>query len=88
MKLGAVSFLPKDKMAELGEFLEYVVLEKGKPMWKSFLIGSAIILKNDLVPIGKKRINFSRSLKKLLLERVNRTSYSILTSAVLNGYDR
>ena len=34
IKLGAVSFLPKEKMSELKDFLEEVVLEGGKPMWK------------------------------------------------------
>jgi len=33
IKLGAVSFLPKEKMADLGDFLEHVILEKGKPIW-------------------------------------------------------
>jgi CheY-like chemotaxis protein len=33
IKLGAVSFLPKEKMADLGDFLEHVVLEEGKPVW-------------------------------------------------------
>ena len=36
MKLGAVTFLPKDKMAELKPFLEEVVLGEGKPIWKKF----------------------------------------------------
>jgi len=34
IKLGAVSFLPKEKMVELEDFLEDVVLQKGKPVWK------------------------------------------------------
>ena len=34
IKLGAVSFLPKDKLPELASFLEDVVLEGGKPVWK------------------------------------------------------
>ena len=36
IKLGAVSFLPKEKMSELKSFLEDVVLEGGKPMWLRF----------------------------------------------------
>jgi len=36
IKLGAVSFLPKDKMSELRSFLEDVVLGEGKPVWKKF----------------------------------------------------
>ena len=34
IKLGAVSFLPKEKITELKPFLEDVVLEDGKPVWK------------------------------------------------------
>lgn len=33
IKLGAVSFLPKDKISELRPFLEDVVLGGGKPVW-------------------------------------------------------
>jgi CheY-like chemotaxis protein len=34
IKLGAVSFLPKDKITELRLFLEDVVLGGGKPVWQ------------------------------------------------------
>ena len=34
IKLGAVSFLPKEKMSELTSFLEDVVFERGKPVWQ------------------------------------------------------
>lgn len=34
IRLGAVSFLPKDKMSELEEFLGDVVLGGGKPVWQ------------------------------------------------------
>jgi DNA-binding NtrC family response regulator len=33
IKLGAISFLPKEKVSELSEFLEDVVLKKGKSIW-------------------------------------------------------
>ena len=36
IKLGAVTFLPKEKMSELRSFLEDVVLGEGKPVWKKF----------------------------------------------------
>jgi CheY-like chemotaxis protein len=36
IKLGAVTFLPKEKMSELRSFLEDVVLGGGKPVWKKF----------------------------------------------------
>ena len=34
IKLGAVSFLPKEKISELSSFLEDVVLGEGKPVWQ------------------------------------------------------
>ena len=34
IKLGAVSFLPKEKMSELRSYLEDVVLGGGKPVWQ------------------------------------------------------
>jgi len=36
IKLGAVSFLPKEKMSDLKEFLEDVVLGGGKSIWLKF----------------------------------------------------
>jgi hypothetical protein len=36
MKLGAVSFLPKEKMAELQDFLEDVVTDGHKAVWVKF----------------------------------------------------
>lgn len=36
MKLGAVTFLPKEKISDLQEFLEDVVLGGGKPIWVKF----------------------------------------------------
>lgn len=36
MKLGAVTFLPKEKMSELEDFLKDVVLGGGKPIWAKF----------------------------------------------------
>lgn len=34
IRLGAVSFLPKEKIYMIRSFLEDVVLEKGKPVWQ------------------------------------------------------
>lgn len=34
IKLGAVFFLPKERLYELGDFLEQVVLNEGKPIWE------------------------------------------------------
>ena len=34
IKLGAISFLPKEKITELASFLEDVVTDGGKPVWQ------------------------------------------------------
>jgi CheY-like chemotaxis protein len=34
IKLGAVSFLPKEKLPDLREFLEDVVIGEGRPVWE------------------------------------------------------
>ncbi len=36
IKLGAVSFLPKERMSDLMEFLEEVVIDSGRPLWIKF----------------------------------------------------
>ena len=36
IKLGAVSFLPKEKISELTDFLEDVVMDGGKSVWVKF----------------------------------------------------
>ncbi len=36
IKLGAVAFLPKEKMADLEEFMVEVVLGEGKPIWGNY----------------------------------------------------
>jgi DNA-binding response OmpR family regulator len=35
IKLGAISFLPKEKLPELREFIKDAVMNKGKSMWKN-----------------------------------------------------
>jgi CheY-like chemotaxis protein len=36
IKLGAISFLPKERMDDLKEFLEEVVMDTGRPLWIKF----------------------------------------------------
>jgi hypothetical protein len=36
MKLGALSFLPKEKMSELLPFMEDIITNKGAPLWEKF----------------------------------------------------
>ena len=64
IKLGAVSFSPKDKVLELPYFLEQVVLGSGRPIWKKVFDRLDPITVVALGRIGRKGTNFSRSLKK------------------------
>ncbi|MFH1930376.1 MAG: response regulator [Pseudomonadota bacterium] len=64
IKLGAVSFLPKEKTSELTHFLKTWYWEEVSRSGKSFLIDWANTLTGDLALTGKKKISFSKSLKK------------------------
>jgi len=50
-KLGAVSFLPKEKIIELQSFLEDIILGSGKPVWKKLF--------DRLAPYFRKRFGWS-----------------------------
>ena len=50
-KLGAVSFLPKEKIMELQSFLEDIILGSGKPVWKKLF--------DRLAPYFRKRFGWS-----------------------------
>ncbi len=50
-KLGAVSFLPKEKMMELQSFLEDIIQGSGKPVWKKLF--------DRLAPYFRKRFGWS-----------------------------
>ncbi len=50
-KLGAVSFLPKEKMMELQSYLEDIILGTGRPVWKKLF--------DRLAPYFRKRFGWS-----------------------------
>jgi DNA-binding response OmpR family regulator len=64
IKLGAVTFLPKEKMSELKSYLEDVVLGEGKPSGKNSLINWEITSSSTSVRIGWKRQVLQRIKKK------------------------
>ena len=63
IKLGAVSFLPKEKIGELQSFLEDVVLGTDRP-GASSSTNWEIISTNGSVPTGRRGTGFSRNLKR------------------------
>ncbi len=68
IKLGAVSFLPKEKMSELKEFLEDVVMNGGKSIWIKLFDRLGAYFNKRFGPDWKEKDKFFRefedSLKK------------------------
>ncbi len=58
IKLGAVSFLPKEKMFELDEFLADVVLGGGKPVWQKLFRRLGDLFNRRFGPDWKERNRF------------------------------
>ena len=58
IKLGAVSFLPKEKMAELEEFLSDVVLKEGQPVWERLFDKLGSFFNKRFGPDWKQRNKF------------------------------
>jgi DNA-binding NtrC family response regulator len=68
IKLGAVSFLPKERMAELKAFLEDVVLEGGKPVWKKIFDRLGGYFNKRFGPDWKEKDEFLREFEETLSE--------------------
>jgi len=68
IRLGAVFFLPKDKISELEVFLEDVVLEGGKPMWKIFFDRFGDYFNKKFGAGWKERNHFFKQLENQLKE--------------------
>lgn len=68
IKLGAVSFLPKDKMSEMKEYLEDVVMGGGKPVWQKLFEKLGDFFTKRFGPGWKKRdqffVEFEEELRK------------------------
>ena len=58
IKLGAVSFLPKDKMSDLPDFLEDVVLKGGQPVWDKLFDKLGSFFNKRFGPDWKQRNQF------------------------------
>ena len=64
INLGAVSFLPKDKLPELQTYLEDVVLGEGKPVWKKLFDRLGDYFNKRFGPDWKKRNDFFRAFEE------------------------
>jgi len=72
--LGAVSFLPKEKMADLVEHLEDVVLGGGKPVWKKVFDKVGELFNRRFGPDWKERDAFFRDFQKTLMREQEKTA--------------
>ena len=68
MRLGAVSFLPKEKMVEIGYFMEDVVQDSGKSTWVKFFDRLGSYFNKRFGPDWKEKdkffAEFEESIKK------------------------
>ena len=66
IKLGAVSFLPKEKMSELDEFLADVVLKGGQPVWEKLFDKLGGFFNTRFGPDWKQRNQFFEDFEQSL----------------------
>ena len=66
MKLGAVSFLPKEKMSELRDFLEDVVTDGGKSIWIKFFDRLESYFNKRFGPDWKEKDKFFKEFEESL----------------------
>jgi len=66
MKLGAVSFLPKEKMSELRDFLEDVVTGGGKSIWIKFFDRLETYFNKRFGPDWKEKDKFFKEFEESL----------------------
>ena len=68
IKLGAVSFLPKEKMPELEDFLADVVLGGGKPVWEKLFDRVGASFNKIFGPDWKQKDVFFQEFEQALKE--------------------
>ncbi len=66
IKLGAVTFLPKEKIAELREFLEDVLAGEGKSVWKKLFDRMGSYFNKRFGPDWKERDKFFQEFEEEL----------------------
>ena len=68
IKLGAVSFLPKEKMSDLDKFIADVVLKSGRPVWGKLFDRLGNFFDKRFGPDWKQRNQFFEDFEKTLKE--------------------
>jgi CheY-like chemotaxis protein len=68
IKLGAVSFLPKEKMAELQGFLEDVIMGGGKPIWGKLFQQIGTLFEKHFGPDWQERDQFFKEFVEAVKE--------------------
>ena len=64
IRLGAVSFLPKERMGDLVEYLEDVVLEGGKPAWQKLFDKVGEIFNRRFGPDWREKDRFFKEFQE------------------------
>ena len=64
IRLGAVSFLPKEKMSELDDFIADVVLKEGQPVWAKLFDNLGGFFNKHFGPDWKQRNEFFEEFEK------------------------
>ncbi|MGE5843234.1 MAG: response regulator [Deltaproteobacteria bacterium] len=68
IRLGAVSFLPKERMGDLVEHLEDVVLEGGKPAWQKLFDKVGELFNKRFGPDWKEKDRFFKEFEEELIK--------------------
>ena len=71
IRLGAVSFLPKEKMSELDDFIADVVLKGGQPVWEKLFDNLGGFFNKHFGPDWKQRNEFFEEFEKSLHQEKN-----------------
>jgi CheY-like chemotaxis protein len=70
IKLGAVSFLPKDKILELADFLEDIITGGGKPIWQKLFSKMGDYFNRVFGPDWKEKDKFFKDFEETLKKSV------------------
>lgn len=70
IKIGAVSFLPKEKISEIHKFLEDVVLGGGKPVWEKLFDKLGSFFNKRFGPGWKEKDLFFKEFEQQLKDEI------------------
>ena len=74
IKLGAISFLPKEKISELTSFLEDVVTDGGKPIWQKLFDRLGGYFNKRFGPDWKEKDKFFKEFEEELKKSIQEQS--------------